>query len=105
MQDKSLNLVTNARALQATHKATIPGWGRAWFNLHAITNIFSYAKMAKQHCITHELNTKDAFIVHLQNKKVKFTKTNQERYIFKPRIKKALSAQVQFLNTVEPQHS
>jgi hypothetical protein len=55
-----LDLVTNAGVLRTTQKATIPGWRRAWFNPHAITNIFSYAEMAKQHRITYDSNTEDA---------------------------------------------
>ena len=49
MKNKSLELVTNAGILRMTQKATIPGWGRAWFNEEAKTNIFSYAEMAKKH--------------------------------------------------------
>ena len=32
MKYESLDLVTNAGILRTTQKATIPGWGRAWFN-------------------------------------------------------------------------
>ena len=47
--DESLDLVTNAGVLRTNLKANIPGWGKAWFSPHAITNIFSYAEMAKRH--------------------------------------------------------
>jgi hypothetical protein len=43
----SLDLVTNTGVLRTTQKATIPGLGKAWFNPHAIENIFSYTEMAK----------------------------------------------------------
>ena len=99
-QEESLNLVTNAGVLQTNHKATIPGWGEAWFNPHAITNIFSYAEMAKRHCITYDSKAEDAFIVHMPDKKVKFTKTDQGLYIYKPKITKSQSSEVQLLNTV-----
>jgi hypothetical protein len=49
MKNKSLDLVTNAGILRMTQKATIPGWGRAWYNEEAKTNIFSYAEIAKKH--------------------------------------------------------
>jgi hypothetical protein len=45
--NKLLDLMTNAGILQTNQKATVPGWGEVWFNSHAITNIFSYAEMAK----------------------------------------------------------
>jgi hypothetical protein len=68
-----LDLVTNAKILKTNLKATIPGWSKAWFNLHAITNIFSYVEITKLHQITYNLEKEDAFIVHLPNKPVKFT--------------------------------
>jgi hypothetical protein len=88
MDNESLDLVTNTGVLRTTQKATIPGWGKAWFNPHVIAKILSYAEMAKQHCITYNSNTKDAFVVNLPDKKVKFTKTEQGLYIFKPKINK-----------------
>jgi hypothetical protein len=42
-------------------------------------------EMAKQHRITYNSNTKDASIIHLPNKKVKFTKTEQGLYTSNPR--------------------
>ena len=80
----SLNHVTNAGVLQTTQKATIPGWGEAWFNPNVITNIFSYAEMAKKHWITYDLDKEGAFIIYLPDKKVKFSKTDQGLYVFKP---------------------
>ena len=47
--DESLDLVTNAGILRTNLKANIPGWGKAWFSPYAITNIFSYAEIAKRH--------------------------------------------------------
>jgi hypothetical protein len=76
-----LDLITNARILCTMQKATIPGWGKAWFNLQAIINIFSYAEMAKHHQITYNSSKQDTFIVHLLDKQVKFTKTDQGLYI------------------------
>jgi hypothetical protein len=89
-----LDLVTNAGVLRTTKKATIPGWGKAWFNPHVITNIFSYAEMAKQYRITYDSNMEDAFIVHIPDKKVKFTKTEQGLHIFKLTINKSKGTSV-----------
>jgi hypothetical protein len=33
-------------------KANVPGWGEVWFNLTAMTNIFSYAQMVDRHPVT-----------------------------------------------------
>ena len=43
-----LDLLTNTGVLRTMLQATILGWGKAYFNLHAITNIFSYVEMVKQ---------------------------------------------------------
>jgi hypothetical protein len=75
-----------------TQKATVPGWGEAWFNPSAITNIFSYAKMAKRHRTT---------IVYLPDKQVKFTKTDQGLHVFKPKIKKTSHKGRQFITTID----
>ena len=44
-----MDLVTKAGVQQTKLKATIPGWGNAWFNPHAIMNIFSYVEMTKDY--------------------------------------------------------
>jgi hypothetical protein len=54
-------------------KANVPGWGEVWFNLTAMTNIFSYAQMVNQYPVTYDSSKEDAFIVHLTHKQVKFT--------------------------------
>jgi hypothetical protein len=100
-ENKSLDLITNAGVLRTIQKANIPGWGIAWFNPYTITNIFSYSEMAKQHRITYNSNTENAFIVHLPDKQVKFTKMELGLYIFKPKINKTSNANAQFFNTIE----
>ena len=99
--NESLDLVTNAGILRTNQKATVPGWGEVWFNPHAITNIFSYSEMAKRHRITYDSQKEDAFTVHLPDKKVKFTKTEQGLYIFKPKIKPTIEIREQFVTTIE----
>ena len=55
--------------------------------------------MSKRHCITYDSNTEDAFIVQLPHKQVKFTKTEQGLYIYKPKIKKN-NTEKQLVNTI-----
>ena len=47
------------------------------------------------------MNVEDAFIVHFSHKQIKFTKTEQDLYIFKPKIKKSTKAHVLMVNTVD----
>jgi hypothetical protein len=56
--------------------------------------------MAKRHRITYDSKTEVAFIVHLPDKQVKFTKTKLGLYIFKPKINKMSNANAQFFNTI-----
>jgi hypothetical protein len=100
-EGESLDLVTNAGVLRTTQKAMVAGWGEVWYNPQAITNIFSYAEMAKHHRITYDSNKEDAIIVHLPDKQVKFTKTTQGLYVFKPKITPKNHQGMQLINTVE----
>ena len=86
--------------LKTTTKAMILGWGMAWFNPEAITNIFSYSEMAKKHRITYNSSKEDTFTVHLPGKQVKFTKTDQGLYAYKPPIKKRQN-KVTLVNTIK----
>ena len=102
--EEPLNLITNTGILQATQKATLPGWGEVWFNLQEITNIFNYAEMAKCHHITYNSNKEDVLIVQLPHKQVKFTKAEQGLYIYKPKIKlkiKKTNTKIPLVNTIE----
>jgi hypothetical protein len=81
--DKELTLTTNAGVLQTNMKADVPGWGEVWFDLTAMTNIFSYAQMVDRHPVTYDSTKEDAFIVHLPHKQVKFTRENG-LYVYRP---------------------
>ena len=63
-RNDTLHLSTNGGVLVSNLKANIPGWGVAWFNPTAVTNIFSFAEMKDRYKIDYS-NEQDAFIVHL----------------------------------------
>jgi hypothetical protein len=81
--DKELTLTINTGVLQANMKADVPGWGKLWFDLTAMTNIFSYAQMVDHHPVTYDSTKEDAFIVHLPYKQVKFMQENV-LYVYRP---------------------
>ena len=85
---EQLDLVTNAGMLRTPKKATIPRWGNSWFNSVAITNLFSYAKMAQKNKIIYDSTKENEFVVHLPGNLIKFTKTLQGLYAYKPSMKK-----------------
>ena len=82
--DDTLKLYTNGGTLTTNLKCNIPEWGEAWFAPNGITNIFSYAEMAKRYRITSDSSVEKAFTVHLPQKKVKFEEIENGLYVFIP---------------------
>jgi hypothetical protein len=66
-------------------KATVPNYGKLWYNPKAVTNIFSLSEMEKKHRITYDSTKEKAFTVHRLNKEVKFIKSSNRLYYHKPR--------------------
>jgi hypothetical protein len=82
--DTPMYLSTNGGILTTKKKATVPGWGKVWYNPSAITNVFSYAEMAQRYPITYDSTKEDAFIVHKDGKEVKFKRMPNGLYAFTP---------------------
>jgi hypothetical protein len=78
-------------------KCDIPHWGEAWFASNGITNIFSYAEMAKKYKITSDSSIDNAFTVHLPDKKVRFEELDNGLYVFVPKQYR----NAQFLPSIE----
>jgi hypothetical protein len=45
----TLEVSTNGRKLFTNQKATVPNYGKVWYNPNAVTNIFSLSNMEKKH--------------------------------------------------------
>ncbi|KAL7574114.1 hypothetical protein ACA910_014803 [Epithemia clementina (nom. ined.)] len=83
---ETMDLSTNAGTLEVQHKATVPGFGLVWFDKRAITNIFSFAEMEDKQRITYkDHNGKKAFVVHLDERQVKFCRSKNGLYYYKPK--------------------
>jgi hypothetical protein len=50
----------------------------------AMTNVFSLANMEKRYWITYNSKKESAFIVHMENGPLKFTKGPENLYCYKP---------------------
>jgi hypothetical protein len=50
----------------------VPGFGKVYYNEDAIANIFGFLDLKKKHQITYDSDKEDAFLVHMDNKIVKF---------------------------------
>ena len=80
---KVLELHTNAGKARCNQKAFVPEFGEVWFDQNAIANIFGFADLVKKHRITYDSNIGDAFLIHLENRVVKFKATPEGLYQFK----------------------
>jgi hypothetical protein len=56
--------------------------------------------MAKRHCITYDSKKEDAFTVHLPTQKIKFSRTKQALYAFKPTIT-LMTKETALVNTIK----
>jgi hypothetical protein len=100
----TLELHTNGGVLMTNHKCDIPGFGEAWFNPDAITNIFSLAEMADKYTITYDSKNDDAFVVQMPKKPVRFERHGNKLYFHKPSGTDAKAPdhiEAQFINTLE----
>jgi len=69
---KTLVLATNAGVTQHNEEATIPGFGKVYFDRDAIANIFRLSDLKKKFQITCNSDKEDAFLVHKKDGIVKF---------------------------------
>ena len=94
---KSLQLATNGGILSSNKKAIVPNYGEVWYHPSAITNTFSFAEMEDKYRITYDSSVEKAFIIHLPDKQVKFTRTF---YYDKPNYRTS-NAEITLVNSVE----
>ena len=62
----------NAGVTPSNQEATVPGFGKVYYNKDAIANIFGLSDLKKKHQITYDSEKEDAFLVHMDNKIIKF---------------------------------
>jgi hypothetical protein len=67
-----LSLATNAGVKQSNCKADVPGFVKVYHDEDAIANIFGFSDLKKKHRITYDSDKEDAFLVHMDNKIIKF---------------------------------
>ena len=73
---------TNAGSKESNQQATVPGFGNVWFHEEAIANIFGFGDLVSKYRITYDSEKEDAFLVHMEHKTVKFTRTPEGLYQF-----------------------
>ncbi len=93
-----LDLATNAGTMETTKQATLPNYGKVWFDERAITNVFSLARLADKYRVVMDSAVENAIMVHTPNGVIKFSKGPEYIYYYKPSEHKKV---VQFLSTVK----
>jgi hypothetical protein len=61
-------------------EALVPGFGKAYFDKDAIANIFGFSDLKTKHRITYDSDKGDAFLIHMNNKILKFECTPEGLY-------------------------
>ena len=78
----TLKMHTNAGSKESNQQATVPGFGNVWFHEDAIANSFGSGDLVNKYRITYDSEKEDAFLVHMEHKTVKFTRTPEGLYQF-----------------------
>jgi hypothetical protein len=82
-----VSMTTNTGTKKIELEAAVPGFGPTWFDPTQIANIYGFSHMADEHCITYDSDKEDAFLVHSKNVAIKFERTQDNLYVYKPTAK------------------
>ena len=82
---KPLEIHTNGGAMMVTKKCNIPHLGIHWFNEKTITKIISLADISNKCGVTMDTQKEKALIVHMDDKKMKFSQMPGGLYARKPK--------------------
>jgi hypothetical protein len=80
-----ISMATNAGTKRINLKARVPGLrGHAWYDPDQLANIFGLSHLAEQYRITFDSDKEDAFLVHTEDGPIKFNRTPEGLYAYKP---------------------
>ena len=74
----TLKMCTNAGSKESNQQGTVAGFGNVWFHEEAIAIIFGFGDLVSKYRITYDSEKEDTFLVHMEHKTVKFTRTPEE---------------------------
>ena len=83
MSNTLLELATNAGRKNITQEVEVPGYDTVWFDEDMLANIFSFVELKDKHWIMYDSSQKDAFLIHMENKVVRFKRTPDGLYCYK----------------------
>jgi hypothetical protein len=79
----TLAVATNAGVKKSNKEATVPGFGKVYYDKDAIANIFGFSDLKTKHRITYDSNKEDAFLVHMNDKILELDCTPEGIYQYK----------------------
>jgi hypothetical protein len=79
-----IEMTTNAGTKLLAMEGQVPNFGSIYYDPSLFGNIFGFAKLAEKCRITYDNDIKDAFLVHDNNGVVKFKRTDEGLYVYKP---------------------
>ncbi len=82
-----ISMRTNAGTKKIELEATVPGFGPTWFDPNQIANIYGFSHMVDKHRITYDSDQEDAFLVHSDTGTIKFERTPDGLYVYRPTAK------------------
>jgi hypothetical protein len=82
-----ISMRTNAGTKKIKLEATVPGFGPTWFDPNQIVNIYGFSHMVDEHRITYDSDKEDAFLVHSDSGTIKFERTPDGLYVYRPTAK------------------
>jgi hypothetical protein len=81
---KKLRMATNAGSKEMNLVGEVIGFGEAWYDPDMLTNIFSFSRMADKFRVQYDSAKEDAILVHTDNGVIKFERTPEGLYAYKP---------------------
>ena len=82
--DKPITMSTNAGSKRLTMTGTVPGFGPVYFDPEQMANIFGFGHMVEKYRITYDSSVEDSFHVHMGDRIVKFHRTPEGLYAYRP---------------------
>ena len=82
--DTPIKMTTNAGNAMIGLEAIVPGHGQTWFDPDQIANVYGFSHMVDEHRITYDSEKEDAFLVHTKEGVIKFARTPDGLYAYRP---------------------
>ncbi|WP_427962039.1 hypothetical protein, partial [Acidithiobacillus sp.] len=84
MAKQPINMTTNAGEKIIGLEGQVKGFGKVYYDPTMMANIFGLSEMVDRCRVTFDSDVEDAFVVHVKDGKIKFSRTPEGLYAYKP---------------------